>query len=219
MSPKRIDLFNREIAALSAKLAEAITTHEEATNSKHTLQIVEWESAGGDEWPISEGMPDGEGKGRGSTDKANPFISYAESQWLKGVAVTGVSDSRVNLRVVTFFTMQAVAKIRSGEKEARLVRFTKRFSEFVNMHKDVVEWYVQNCPHLKGSLPEPPPKNSMAVFKKRTSNFLNNRKADLEKYINALSRVENMKKCKPFLEFISISSTSPPLTLAENASS
>mmetsp|Transcript_5327 Transcript_5327/g.10423 ORF Transcript_5327/g.10423 Transcript_5327/m.10423 type:complete len:149 (+) Transcript_5327:280-726(+) len=124
----------------------------------------------------------------------------AEYEWLKGVAVAGVAASRVNLRVVTFYTMQGVARLNQLAKEARLIRFTKRFSEFLEMHYNVSKWYARNFPEI--NLPEHPPKNSMSFFSKHSSTFLNERKTKLESYIQSMAKVPHMSRCTVFLEFI-----------------
>mmetsp|Transcript_23454 Transcript_23454/g.32805 ORF Transcript_23454/g.32805 Transcript_23454/m.32805 type:complete len:512 (+) Transcript_23454:161-1696(+) len=196
VSPTRIDVFNKQIEVLSELLANHIKKKEDQSNRKHTLQLIEWESAGGDEWPTAEHhQNDGGGSGDGSS------APIRKSTWLRGVAVTGVSASRVNLRIVTFYSMQAVAPS-DKNNAAKLVRFTKRFSQFIEMHAEVQKWYRKKFPSIE--LPMPPPKNSMAVFSKRKNTFLNERKLKLERYINAMACVAHMKNCEPFLEFLNM---------------
>mmetsp|Transcript_15732 Transcript_15732/g.25673 ORF Transcript_15732/g.25673 Transcript_15732/m.25673 type:complete len:392 (+) Transcript_15732:191-1366(+) len=194
VSPTRIDVFNKQIEVLSELLANHIKQREDQSNSKHTLQLIEWESAGGDEWPTADQHNQGE-----HADGSSAAIQ--KSTWLKGVAVTGVSASRVNLRIVTFYSMQAVAPSNKSNV-AKLVRFTKRFSQFIEMHAEVQKWYRKKFPSI--DLPAPPPKNSMAVFSKRKNTFLNERKLKLERYINAMACVDHMKNCEPFLEFLNM---------------
>eukprot|EP00472_Partenskyella_glossopodia_P003203 CAMPEP_0197531842 /NCGR_PEP_ID=MMETSP1318-20131121/37380_1 /TAXON_ID=552666 /ORGANISM="Partenskyella glossopodia, Strain RCC365" /LENGTH=381 /DNA_ID=CAMNT_0043088199 /DNA_START=67 /DNA_END=1212 /DNA_ORIENTATION=+ len=199
MPSSRVAMLNTQIKILSQQLTTLIEEREQSTKSKHTLQLVEWESAGGDEWPAAE-------------IKVSESKENLDFHWLKTVTVTGVSDSRVALKMVTFYTMQAVAKLSPHSDEAYLIRFTKRFSEFLAVHYQIKKWYERNYPKIK--LPLTPPKYSLKIFvSKHSSKFRNQRKADLEKYICNMADVPHMRTCSIFLDFINAMSRSPDSTV------
>jgi len=117
-----------------------------------------------------------------------------------------VSHTRVGLKTVKFYTMKLIMGERRRSVDNQLLCFTKRFSQFLILHYDVQQWYHKRYPEIK--LPPPPPKHRFSVFS--SSEFLNQRKTELERYIFALGGVKWMHNCTPFLEFVNANARNGP---------
>ena len=212
----RVESLNLEIRNLSKLLARRIDEREQDTKKKHRLSVSKWadfrqktkgsrSDTSGWVSVVTRASPGAAGMGAAGMGGASREIprgirplEQKKQLWLKGIAVSDTTSVRSGIKRTTFFHMQAVARLDGNRKEAQLVRFTNRFSEFLKMHALVARWFKKRSPRTK--LPIPPSKHSMSVGKGKAFNKA--RKADLERYIEQMSRVPGMKDCTPFLDFI-----------------